>query len=111
MIAHVVLFRPRADMTDTDRQRLLDDLTAAVAAIPEIRRLRIGRRMVHGLPGYEQAMHEDFEYAALVEFDDVAGLRGYLAHPSHAAVARHFTGSSAAALAYDYELIDIGDRG
>lgn len=111
MIAHVVLFRPRADMTDTDRQRLLDDLTAAVAAIPEIRRLRIGRRMVHGLPGYERAMLEDFEYAALVEFDDVAGLRGYLTHPSHAAVARHFTGSSVVALAYDYELIDIGDRG
>ena len=56
-------------------------------------------------------MHVDFEYAALVEFDDVAGLRAYLAHPSHAAVGRHFSASSAVALAYDYELIDIGDRG
>lgn len=111
MIMHVVLFRPRADLTDADRQQLLDDLTAAVAAIPAIRRLRLGRRIVHGLPGYEQAMYEDFEYAALVEFDDVAGLRAYLAHPSHAAVGRHFSASSAAALAYDYELIDIGDRG
>lgn len=111
MITHVVLFRPRADLTDADRQQLLADLTAAVAAIPAIRRLRLGRRIVHGLPGYEQAMREDFEYAALVEFDDVAGLRAYLAHPSHAAVGRHFSASSAAALAYDYELIDIGDRG
>ncbi|MCA1650596.1 MAG: Dabb family protein [Acidobacteria bacterium] len=111
MIAHVVLFRPRADLTDADRQRLLDDLTAAVAAIPEIRRLRIGRRMVHGLPGYEQAMHEDFEYAALMEFDDVDGLRAYLAHPSHAEVGRHFIASAAAALAYDYELVDVADGG
>ena len=36
----------------------------------------------------------------------MAALKGYLAHPSHAAFGRHFTQSAAAALAYDYELVD-----
>ena len=51
-------------------------------------------------------MREDFEYAVVVEFDDVAGLTAYLAHPQHAAIGQHFTQSAAAALAYDYEMED-----
>jgi hypothetical protein len=31
----------------------------------------------------------------------------YLAHPSHKAIGDHFTQSSSAALAYDYEMIDL----
>jgi hypothetical protein len=41
-----------------------------------------------------------------VEFDDVAGLTAYLEHPQHAAIGAHFTQSSSAALAYDYEIAD-----
>ena len=64
--------------------------------------MRVGRRVRHGLPGYEQLMREDFEYAVVIQFDDIAGLTEYLAHPAHAAVGRHFTELAASALAYDY---------
>ena len=109
MIAHVVLFAPRPGLPEAERRAVLDALTRAAAEIPSIRRFRVGRRIRHGLPGYEQAMRVDFEYLVMIEFDDEAGLRAYLQHPSHAAAGAHFTTSSAAALAYDYEIVEASD--
>jgi hypothetical protein len=106
VIAHVILFKPKAGVTAEERQSVLDGLHAVATKIPTIRRVRVGRRVRHGLPGYEQFMREDFEYAMVVEFDDLDGLKAYLAHPDHAALGRHFVQSSAAALAYDYEMED-----
>jgi hypothetical protein len=107
MIAHVILFEPKADMAPADRQNVLDALASAAAGIPSVRGLRVGRRVRHGRPGYEQMMQQDFEYAVIAEFDDVAGLTAYLAHPKHRAIGEHFTRSSAVALAYDYEMMDL----
>lgn len=106
MIAHVVLFKPRPELTAAQRQTVIGDLRATASAIPTVRRLRVGRRIRHGQPGYERLMPEDFEYIVVVEFDDIAGLTAYLAHPQHAAIGSHFMQSSAAALAYDYEMED-----
>lgn len=106
MIAHVVLFKPKPEVTAAQREAVLNGLRAAASGIPTIRRLRIGRRIRHGRPGYEQVMREDFEFLLIVEFDDVAGLTAYLEHPQHAAIGAHFTQSSSAALAYDYEIAD-----
>jgi Stress responsive A/B Barrel Domain len=107
MIAHVILFRPRSDMSPGDRRAVLDGLAAAAIDIPSIRRLRIGRRVRHGRPGYEQLMQEDFEYTVIFEFDSMEDLTAYLEHPHHAAIGEHFTESAAAALAYDYEVVDL----
>lgn len=107
MIVHIILFRPKPDLPAESRQAVLDGLSAAAVDIPTIRRLRVGRRVLHGGRGYEQAMTENFEYAVIVEFDDLEGLKAYLAHPAHHAIGTHFTQSSSAALAYDYETIDL----
>lgn len=107
MIAHIVLFEPRPDLTETDRNSLLEGLREAARDIPSVRQLRVGRRTRHGLPGYEQAMCDEYSYAAVIEFDSLDGLRSYLAHPGHDRVGRHFAESSVRALAYDYELVDI----
>jgi hypothetical protein len=109
MVVHVVLFQPRADLTDRGRHDILAGLSAAAARIPSIRRFRVGRRVRHGLPGYEQAMREPYDYAAIIEFDDLDGLRGYLADPAHLGLGAHFTESAAASLAYDYEMVDARD--
>ena len=106
MIAHVVLFKPKHDLASEQRQAVIDDLKAAASAIPTVRGLRVGRRIRHGHPGYEQLMREDFEYVVIIEFDDVEGLSAYLAHPKHAAIGSHFMQAAAAALAYDYEIED-----
>jgi hypothetical protein len=107
MIAHVVLFTPKPNLSDADRAALLDALVSASAGIPSIRRFRVGTRVKHGLPGYEQVMPDDYEFAAIIEFDDLEGLKAYLRHESHVVIGRHFTASAARSLAYDYELGEV----
>jgi stress responsive alpha/beta barrel protein len=106
MIAHVVLFSPKPDLSPLDRQALLDALIATSAEIPSIKRFRVGKRVKHWMPGYEQLMRDDYEFVVIVEFDDMEGLKAYLSHASHAVLGRHFTASAARSLAYDYELSD-----
>jgi hypothetical protein len=111
MIAHVVLFKPKEDLPSSERAAILRTLASAAADIPGVRQFRVGRRIRHGLPGYEQAMREDFEFIVIIEVDDVDALKGYLTHPSHAAFGRHFTQSAASALAYDYDLVEASTAG
>jgi hypothetical protein len=105
MIAHVVLFRPRADLPAEARQALAAAFESALREIPSIRRARVGRRLVLGRP-YEALMRVDYPYAAVLEFDDRAGLAAYLDHPSHAHLAAQFFGAFEHALMYDFELAD-----
>jgi hypothetical protein len=109
VIAHVVLFRPRPDLTPSERDGLAGMLATALRSIPSIRRARVGRRVTHGRP-YEQLMHVDYAFSALLEFDDVAGLEAYLEHPAHDALGTHFFQVLDTALMYDYELFE-GEEG
>jgi hypothetical protein len=104
VIAHIILFTPRAALDEGQRMAVVEAFRAAVAAAPAVRGCKIGRRVRHGLPGYEQAMRDSYDFAAIVEFDDVAGLVGYLQNPAHAGIGAQFGSSAAAALAYDYEM-------
>ncbi len=105
MIAHVILFRPRPDLLPGDREALAAAIERGLREIPSIRRFRLGRRVRHGA-GYEGGMSEDLEFAAIIEFDDLAGLQAYLAHPSHADLGARFTSSMASGVIYDYELVE-----
>ena len=104
MIAHIVLLQPRPDLTEDQRQAALETLKRAAAEVPEIRSFRLGRRVTHGLPGYEQQMTQDYEFALIIEVDDVAALTRYLQAPAHHALGHLFATATAAALAYDYEM-------
>ena len=106
MIAHIVLLQPRADLTDGERRAALETLAHAAANVPEIRRFRLGRRVKHGLPGYEQTMTADYEVALIIEVDDLPALTCYLTAPAHAALGDLFSTATAAALAYDFDMID-----
>ena len=106
MVAHVVLFRPRRDVSEPDRQAMFKALRAASRDIPSVRRFQIGDRIVHGA-AYEQRMAGDYPYAAVIEFDDMAGLEAYLAHPQHEELGRLFYALLDSALVYDYEMRGI----
>lgn len=101
MIAHLVLFRPKADLSPADRQGLVDALSTAIAEIPSVRRAQVGRRVTHGRP-YEQLMRVDYTHAAILEFDDLEGLQAYLRHPAHEELARQFFLSFEEGLFYDF---------
>src|SRR5262245_30568558 len=109
MLTHLLLFRPKADLETQDRAALVSVLRQALRSIPSIRGARIGRRVMNGRP-YEQAMRVNYEFAALLEFDDVAGLKAYLEHPAHDALAARFFSVVDDALIYDFELVE-GEEG
>ncbi len=106
MIAHVILFTPAEPLSEGAQADLLAELAGAARSIPTIRRFRVGPRVLHGHPGYEQMMRDDFQFAAILEFDDVNGLTAYLAHPAHRTLGDRF-GAAARSLAYDYDLTDL----
>jgi hypothetical protein len=103
MVAHVVLFRPRPQLPDESRQRLVEGFTRALREIPQIRRARIGRRVRHGR-SYEQQMQADYSHAAVLEFEDVESLKAYLAHDAHEALGAAFYECFEETLIYDYEM-------
>ena len=101
MIAHIVLLQPKPELTATERADALETIRNSAASLPEVR-LRLGRRIKHGLPGYEQLMPQDFEFALIVEAEDVEALKRYLQAPAHVGLAHLFYSATSAALAYDY---------
>ena len=107
MISHVVLFKPRSAVGPAERAAIVEHLRTAVAQCPTVRGCRVGRRVQHGLPGYEQQMAEDYQFALILDFDSVEGLVAYLQSPAHAGIGGLFTSAASASLAYDYELVDL----
>ena len=105
MIVHVVLFQPRAAVSSEERKALAQAFETAVRTIPSVRRAQVGRRVQHG-GGYESLPQPDLQYAALLEFDDQAGLDAYLRHPAHEEVGRRFFEVMEGGVVFDYELQD-----
>lgn len=108
MITHIVLFRPRATLSEGERQSLVAALRKAVEGIPAIRRSTVGKRVLLGREGYETQMAEHFEYSAILEFDSEADLHAYLDHPSHVELGRRLFDCAEAVLAYDFMTVDPG---
>ena len=103
MIAHIVLFRLQPEVSVEERRALIDAWATALSDIPMIRRARIGQRVRIGR-SYESLTRLDFPFAAVLEFDDVDGLRAYLDHPAHEAMATRLFAVIAATLIYDFEM-------
>jgi hypothetical protein len=103
VIAHLVLYELRPDISDTDRANFLAALEQAITTIPSVRGVRFGRRHTIGA-GYEALAVPAFSFFALFEFDDVAGLQGYLVHASHVALGQLFWSCCVRTIVFDYDL-------
>jgi hypothetical protein len=103
MVSHVVLMKPRADLSPVERQALIDAFERAMREIPDVRGVRVGRRVRHGA-GYEQSAPDSGDYLVAIDFDDLAGLQAYLRHPAHEALGVSFNRSLSSALVYDFEM-------
>lgn len=101
MLLHIVLFRPKPGIAESDRAAMFAALNAAAREIPTVRRFQVGARVTHGA-AYEKFMPQDFPFAAIVELDDLSGLQAYLQHPAHERLGELFYKLQEAALAYDY---------
>jgi hypothetical protein len=103
MISHVVLMKPRRDLSPIDRTSFADAFERAVQKIPSVRGVRVGRRIVHGA-GYEAGAPDLADYIAIIEFDDLAGLETYLRHPAHAELGTRFGQLLSSTMVYDFEV-------
>ena len=104
MIWHLVLLKPRPDLTANDRRGFVEAFRRAVTDIPTVRGVHFARRTTHGA-GYEQHGPDAADYLAVIEFDDRTGLETYLSHPAHDELGACFGRSLAAAMVYDFELL------
>ena len=105
MIVHVVLFRPRLDVGDAEREELFEAMRVAAREIPSVRGFRIGQHIAQPVP-YVMSGFPSFPWVALLEFEDEAGLRAYLSHPLHVASASASTQRPKPRAIYDYTITD-----
>jgi stress responsive alpha/beta barrel protein len=103
MLTHLVLMKPRPDLSAADRGALIDAFERAIREITTVRHVRVGRRVVHGA-GYEETAPDIAEYVAVIDFDDLAGLQAYLRHPAHGELGARFGQSLRSAVVYDFEV-------
>jgi hypothetical protein len=108
MVTHVVLMKPRRDLSPEARWALIDAFEHAITEIPTVREVRVGRRVVHGA-GYEQHAPDTADFCIVIDFDDLEGLQTYLRHPAHEALGLRFGQSLTAAMVYDFEVGAVED--
>jgi hypothetical protein len=102
MVSHLVLMKPRPDLSAADRLGFIGAFERALREIPTVRDVRIGKRVIHGT-GYESSA-PDLDYLATIDFDDLEGLQTYLRHPAHVDLSARFGQALSAALVYDFEV-------
>jgi hypothetical protein len=102
MVSHLVILKPRTDLSAADRERLVAAFEHAITEIPSVRSVRVGRRVTHGA-GYEARMPDAADYFVMIDFEDVAGLTEYLHHPAHEELGARFNDSLAAGFVFDFE--------
>jgi hypothetical protein len=102
MVFHLVVMKPRADLSPSERDRLVAAFELAIAEIPTVRHVRVGRRVTHGA-AYEARMPDAADFFILIEFEDLAGLAEYLRHPAHEELGARFNDSLAAGFVWDFE--------
>ena len=105
MIAHVVLFRPKPQLSDDERAAFVATFEHALSHIALITRARVGRRITLGRQ-YDQQNAESYPFAAILEFANEADLRAYLDHPAHHALGEQFYATAESAMVFDYELAE-----
>ena len=103
MVTHLVLMKPRSDLSPADRRALVDAFERAIREIPSVRDVRVGRRIRHAA-GYESAAPDAADFIVQIDFEDLKGLQAYLRHPAHAELGARFGPSVSEALVYDFDM-------
>jgi Stress responsive A/B Barrel Domain len=109
VIQHIVLFTPKPDASQTCLRSLALALETCVGSISSIRRATVGRN-VRIDAGYERSFGDvTYEFAAVLEFADEAGLVSYLRHPRHEELGRLFWACCERTVICEVEQVDLAD--
>jgi len=83
MIRHIVFFKLKAEVTDTERDWLFDLIRAAAAKIPQAKNFAIGKQLVPTEEWYKERLATDFSWGLSTDFDTETDLYTYQKHPLH----------------------------
>jgi hypothetical protein len=90
MIAHIVLFSPRTEISEERLRAFAQSVLAICQTIPSVSRAVIGKALQVD-PGYSRSMGDTtYQFAAVLEFENQTSLVAYLTHPSHHQLGRAF---------------------
>lgn len=95
MLKHVVVFKFRKDIPETDIAEIEGGLSVLPAAIPEIREYVLGRDVVR--------TERSYDFALVSSFENVDALKCYQVHPAHQAVVDKIKKACDSILAVDFE--------
>jgi hypothetical protein len=73
MTSHIVLMKPRPDLSAADRQALIAAFEHAIREVPTVRGVWIDA--APGTAPYESISPEHADYLVAIDFDDLAGLQ------------------------------------
>lgn len=104
MIYHMLLLKEPDGLTAEARRELIRAFQHAIREIPTVRQVHLTRR-IRVDTEYEGLMPEIADYAIMIEFDNVTGLKTYLNHPAHEDLGRRFAESVQAPLILDFETV------
>lgn len=74
MLAHIVLFNFKSEISDPEKERILALSREKLAKLPGVQNLLVGKTI---------KQDSEFEYALTMYFDDVKALDHYRDHPDH----------------------------
>jgi hypothetical protein len=110
MIAHVVLFEPKASTTVDERDAFFELMRTAFSEIETVRRSFVGLRQKVGVAYEAKVGDSTYSYASVVEFDDVDGLKVYLDHPLHVKVGQLFWQHCERTMIVDVDCFWVNDK-
>lgn len=110
MIAHVVLFEPKASTTADERDAFFELMRTAFREIETVKRSFVGLRQKVGVAYESKVGDSTYSYASVVEFEDVDGLKVYLDHPLHVKVGQLFWQHCERTMIVDVDCFWVNDK-
>jgi Stress responsive A/B Barrel Domain len=90
VIAHIVLFKPKDDLTSAQTLLFAQQLKRTMSEVASITRAQVGKRIQSDSAETRKFGDTAYEYSAVIEFKDEPGLVQYLRDPLHRELGRLF---------------------
>ena len=100
MVKHIVLFKLKDEVPETDKLVVMNKFKEAIEALPAkisvIRKIEVGLNMNPG---------ESWHIALYSEFDNLDDVRFYATHPDHVAAGNIIAEAKVSRSCVDYEIV------
>ena len=100
MVKHIVLFKLKDEVPETDKLVVMNKFKEAIEALPAkisvIRKIEVGLNMNPG---------ESWHIALYSEFDNLDDVKFYATHPDHVAAGKSIAEAKESRSCVDYEIV------